>query len=140
MDVLIEVHDAAELDRALRLKSPLIGINNRNLKTFETTLDTTRNLCRAGARGPYADLRKRPEHARRIWPTWPRYGARAFLIGESLMRQADVAQATRALLADPVAGPHDAGLTHFDAKGDAHMVDVSDKAVTARIADGRRAT
>lgn len=101
MDALIEVHDRAELDRALALKSPLIGVNNRNLKTFETTLDTTREISRAipsdrllisesGLNTP-ADLADMAAH-----------GARAFLIGESLMRQADVAQATRALLKDPV--------------------------------------
>ncbi|ABV93542.1 indole-3-glycerol phosphate synthase [Dinoroseobacter shibae DFL 12 = DSM 16493] len=101
MDALIEVHDGDELDRALRLNSPLMGINNRNLKTFETTLDTTRTLApripgdrmivaESGLSGPteLADLAG--------------YGARTFLIGESLMRQADVAEATRALLANPV--------------------------------------
>ncbi|MBK1635928.1 indole-3-glycerol phosphate synthase TrpC [Rhodovulum adriaticum] len=102
MDVLIEVHDAAELDRALALKSPLIGINNRNLKTFETTLDTTRTLAgrvpadrhvvsESGLYTP-ADLADMAGH-----------GVRRFLIGESLMRQDDVTAATRALLADPVA-------------------------------------
>jgi indole-3-glycerol phosphate synthase len=101
MDSLIEVHDGAELDRALRLKSPLIGINNRNLNTFETTLQTTRELAgrvpadrmvisESGLFTP-ADLADMAAH-----------GARAFLIGESLMRQADVAAATRAILADPV--------------------------------------
>lgn len=101
MDVLIEVHDGAELDRALALKSPLIGVNNRNLKTFETTLDTTRDLSKripedrfliseSGLNTP-ADLADMAAH-----------GARAFLIGESLMRQADVAEATRTLLANPV--------------------------------------
>ncbi|MCC1492547.1 indole-3-glycerol phosphate synthase TrpC [Cognatishimia sp. F0-27] len=101
MDALIEVHDRPELDRALALKSPLIGVNNRNLKTFETTLDTTRVLSRAvpedrflisesGLNTP-ADLADMAGH-----------GARAFLIGESLMRQTDVESATRALLADPV--------------------------------------
>ena len=103
MDVLIEVHDAEELERACRLKSPLMGINNRNLKTFETTLDTTRTLskmvpedrmivCESGLNTPdeLADM--------------ARYGARTFLIGESLMRQADVASATRALLANPPQG------------------------------------
>ncbi len=102
MDALIEVHDRAELDRALQLKSSLIGINNRNLNTFETTLETTRELSKAvpadrllvsesGLFTP-ADLAQMAA-----------CGARSFLIGESLMRQADVTQATRSLLADPVA-------------------------------------
>ncbi|SDW37379.1 indole-3-glycerol phosphate synthase [Ruegeria halocynthiae] len=101
MDVLIEVHDAEELERAAQLKSPLIGINNRNLKTFETSLDTTRDLsklvpegrtivCESGLSTP-ADL-----------ADIARYGARCFLIGESLMRQEDVATATRSLLANPL--------------------------------------
>ncbi len=101
MDVLIEVHDESELERAARLRSPLVGINNRNLHSFETTLDTTRRLARLAPEGvtlvsesglatpaDLADL--------------ARYGVRAFLIGESLMRQADVAAATRRLLADPL--------------------------------------
>ncbi len=101
MDVLIEVHDAAELDRALRLKSALLGINNRNLNTFETTLETTRTLsahvpkdkllvAESGLNAP-ADLADLAGH-----------GARSFLIGESLMRQDDVTAATRTLLASPV--------------------------------------
>ena len=103
MDVLLEVHDAAELERACALKSPLMGINNRNLKTFETTLDTTRTLsklvpadrmivCESGLNTPeeLADM--------------SRYGARSFLIGESLMRQDNVAAATRRLLANPAGG------------------------------------
>lgn len=101
MDVLLEVHNAEELERASLLKSPLMGINNRNLKTFETTLDTTRVLskqvppdrivvCESGLNTPddLADM--------------ARYGARTFLIGESLMRQDDVATATKALLANPM--------------------------------------
>lgn len=101
MDVLIEVHDEAELERAVALKSPLLGVNNRNLKTFETTLDTTRRLsklapsdrhlvCESGLFTPQ-DLADMAD-----------YGARSFLIGESLMRQDDVEAATRTLLANPV--------------------------------------
>ncbi|MEP4981729.1 indole-3-glycerol phosphate synthase TrpC [Ascidiaceihabitans sp.] len=101
MDALIEVHDQAELERTGHLKSPLIGINNRNLKTFETTLDTTRTLsklvpadkmiiCESGLNTP----KELAEMAM--------YGARSFLIGESLMRQDDVMAATRDLLANPL--------------------------------------
>ena len=101
MDALIEVHDRAELDRATLLKSPMIGINNRNLHTFEVTLDTTRQLARfvpesrlivseSGLHTP-ADLAE-----------LARYGARCFLIGEALMRRDDVAAATRAILANPL--------------------------------------
>lgn len=102
MDALIEVNDGEELDRALNLRSPLIGINNRNLKTFETSLKTTRSLA---ARIP-ADRLPISESGLRTQQDLAdlaRHGARVFLIGESLMRQTDVAQATRALLADPVA-------------------------------------
>ncbi len=101
MDVLVEVHDRAELDRAALLQSKLIGINNRNLHSFEVTLDTTRDLARRVAEdrlivaesGLYtpADL-----------ADLAAYGARCFLIGEALMRQADVTAATRAILARPL--------------------------------------
>lgn len=97
MDALIEVHDASEMERALRLRSPMIGVNNRNLKTFDVTLNTTRHLapmlpkdrmlvCESGLFSPddLADMAK--------------VGARTFLIGESLMRQPDVTAATRAIL------------------------------------------
>lgn len=102
MDALIEVHDRAELDRALNLKSTLIGVNNRNLKTFETTLETTRELSKH-----VPEDRMLISESGLFTPTdladMAAYGARSFLIGESLMRQPDVTAATRTLLADPVA-------------------------------------
>ncbi len=101
MDVLIEVHNQPELERAAALKSPMIGINNRDLNTFETTLDTTRKLsklvpvdrmivCESGlaTREDLADM--------------ARYGARSFLIGETLMRAGDVTAATRDILTSPL--------------------------------------
>ncbi len=102
MDALIEVHDRPELDRALALKSPLIGINNRNLKTFETSLDTTRTLSRevpAGRMTISESGLSTPDDLADM----ANFGARSFLIGESLMRHSDVETATRNLLANPVA-------------------------------------
>ena len=101
MDVLIEVHDRAELDRATLLKSPLIGINNRNLHSFEVTLDTTRTLARHVPEGRLI-ISESGLHTPADLAEMARYGARCFLIGESLMRADDVAAATRAILAKPL--------------------------------------
>lgn len=100
MDALVECHDEAEIARALKLPARLIGVNNRSLRTFETRLETTellaplvpreRVLVAESGIGTPADIAR-----------LQKAGARAFLVGESLMRQQDVTAATRTLLAQP---------------------------------------
>ena len=101
MDVLVEVHNEEELDRAATLHSPLLGVNNRDLKTFTTDLGTTERLAQRVPEGRHLIAESglfTPADLARL----AKAGARSFLIGESLMRQDDVTAATKAILANPV--------------------------------------
>lgn len=103
MDVLIEVHASDELERALRLQSSLIGINNRDLKTLTVDLAVTEQLSPMLPEGRLA-VSESGLHTPDDLERMARAGARCFLIGESLMRHDDVESATRDLLGLPAAG------------------------------------
>ena len=100
MDVLIEIHEAGELEGALALKSPLIGVNNRNLKTMEISLEIGKALIPQLPPDRLA-IAESGLFVPKDLAEMAQIGARGFLIGESLMRCDDVAQATADLLSEP---------------------------------------
>lgn len=100
MDVLVEVHDADELERALALRVPLIGINNRDLRTFETRLDTTLNLL-SRIPGDHVVVTESGIHTREDVALMRSHGVHGFLIGEAFMRAPDPGRALTELFREP---------------------------------------
>jgi indole-3-glycerol phosphate synthase len=100
MDVLLEVHNERELERALRRRSRLVGINNRDLMTFETSLATSKNLAAMIPASRIA-VSESGIFSHADLESLSAQGISTFLVGESLMRQSDVEEATRALIRRP---------------------------------------
>ncbi len=100
LDVLIESHNVAEMERALDMKSPLMGINNRNLKTFEVSLDVTIQLAKMAGQDKMLISESGIHSPDDLSMLQDKAGINSFLIGESLMRQDDVARATRELIGE----------------------------------------
>jgi indole-3-glycerol phosphate synthase len=97
LDVLVEVHDEAELERALKLKSKLVGVNNRNLKTFEISLDVSKRLSKMFPEG-YTQVCESGIFTHEHLQEMAEFNYKTFLVGESLMRQQDIERAIKTLL------------------------------------------
>ena len=96
MDVLVEVHDAQELERALRLDTRLVGINNRNLHNFETSLETTYSLI-SQIPGDRIIVTESGIHSSENVKSMQNHGVNSFLVGEAFMRQPDPGKALKSL-------------------------------------------